>query len=386
MDPGSVFNNVFNNRGCSVDGAVSTNNPFISIVNSLFDSTGTSNGLELGSLGNVIDNNTFTISDNVNITQQQHPMNFNLQQQHNNPYQHQSSATGKSAFGFGMAPFPQMDFMSPMNAQLQQHNMMLNMMQQQQQMMSLLHYQQQQQQQQQQHHHYIQQQYMNGQQNNSISQNEQQYYEHDRNDISQLCDKHEIDVETTIMTAINNGDELSHDQVSKLWNVHKDKYSTDEFQGMKEEYDKLMKGSADAIYDDGGVSASAYKEAWGRTATKLEALDDGYVYQFGENNPFISQTNDITDEIKRNDDTSDTSNELFQKGLSFFKEGDIASAINAFEAELKANNESNDESWRMLGLCHMENDLDKIAIHCLKKSLDCDPYNLNSLLALGKAY
>ena len=35
------------------------------------------------------------------------------------------------------------------------------------------------------------------------------------------------------------------------------------------------------------------------------------------------------------------------------------------------------------GVCHSENDEDKKAIISLRRSLDEDPYNLDSLLALG---
>lgn len=170
-----------------------------------------------------------------------------------------------------------------------------------------------------------------------------------------------------MMRAINNGEELSHDQVSELWDIHKDKYSSNEYEGMKEEYEKLMKGSANTVYDNNDVSAGAYNDAWDRTASKLEALDD-YTYQFNEENPFADNLSHSSSDNKQRND-SNNNDDLFEKGMSFFKDGDIKSAINAFEAELQASNQSNDESWRMLGICHMENDLDKIAIHCLKSHL-----------------
>lgn len=60
-------------------------------------------------------------------------------------------------------------------------------------------------------------------------------------------------------------------------------------------------------------------------------------------------------------------------------------AILAFEAETQRNN-GNSESWRMLGVCHAENDEDKKAIICLQKSIEEDPYNTEALLAIGTSY
>jgi peroxin-5 len=40
----------------------------------------------------------------------------------------------------------------------------------------------------------------------------------------------------------------------------------------------------------------------------------------------------------------------------------------------------------MLGKCHAESDEDKKAILALQRAVDCDPYNLESLLALGTSY
>jgi len=41
---------------------------------------------------------------------------------------------------------------------------------------------------------------------------------------------------------------------------------------------------------------------------------------------------------------------------------------------------------RCPGKCHAENDEDKRAIYCLNRALDCDPYSLDALLALGTSY
>merc|ERR1711920_36243 len=52
------------------------------------------------------------------------------------------------------------------------------------------------------------------------------------------------------------------------------------------------------------------------------------------------------------------------------------------EAEVQRNPDSS-EGWRMLGQLYAEMDQDPEAIQCLKKGHEVDPYNLESLLALG---
>jgi peroxin-5 len=44
------------------------------------------------------------------------------------------------------------------------------------------------------------------------------------------------------------------------------------------------------------------------------------------------------------------------------------------------------EAWRMLGVCHAENDEDKKAIVCLRRAVEADPYNVDAQLALGTSY
>ncbi len=70
----------------------------------------------------------------------------------------------------------------------------------------------------------------------------------------------------------------------------------------------------------------------------------------------------------------------------FFGEGAIDEAILAFQAFVQQNTNDSSEGWRMLGLSHQEHDQDRDAICCLEKSVEEDPYNLDSLLALGVSY
>jgi peroxin-5 len=68
--------------------------------------------------------------------------------------------------------------------------------------------------------------------------------------------------------------------------------------------------------------------------------------------------------------------------LQLIREGKDAEAIKALEAEVRLN-ENSSEGWRLLGQLHAQFDRDIDAIKCLEKGHECDPYNLDSILALG---
>ncbi|KAL8424779.1 hypothetical protein ACSSS7_008438 [Eimeria intestinalis] len=63
-------------------------------------------------------------------------------------------------------------------------------------------------------------------------------------------------------------------------------------------------------------------------------------------------------------------------------EGKLQAAIEALKEEVQRSPHSS-EGWRLLGECHAANEQDVEAIHCLKKGHGVDPYNLDSLMALG---
>jgi peroxin-5 len=75
-----------------------------------------------------------------------------------------------------------------------------------------------------------------------------------------------------------------------------------------------------------------------------------------------------------------------EEGLKKFQEGHLKEAIYSFEMELQRKNPNNSNAWRMLGRCHAENDMDAEAIKCLEAAVDRDPFNPESLLALGVSY
>merc|ERR1740138_221847 len=64
------------------------------------------------------------------------------------------------------------------------------------------------------------------------------------------------------------------------------------------------------------------------------------------------------------------------------REGRDREALLALEAEVQRNPESS-EGWRQMGQLYAELDQDVEAIQCLRKGHEVDPYNLDSLLALG---
>lgn len=68
--------------------------------------------------------------------------------------------------------------------------------------------------------------------------------------------------------------------------------------------------------------------------------------------------------------------------LKLIAQGRDAEAIIALEAEVRLN-ENSSEGWRLLGQLHAQFDRDLEAIKCLEKGHACDPFNLDSILALG---
>ncbi|CAE7368205.1 PEX5, partial [Symbiodinium necroappetens] len=67
---------------------------------------------------------------------------------------------------------------------------------------------------------------------------------------------------------------------------------------------------------------------------------------------------------------------------SFFLQWRDREALLCLESEVQRNPESS-EGWRMLGQLYAQLDQDVEAIQCLRKGHEVDPYNLDSLLALG---
>lgn len=87
-------------------------------------------------------------------------------------------------------------------------------------------------------------------------------------------------------------------------------------------------------------------------------------YSFASDNPYLDSADPLA-EAQR-----------------LLREGRDREALLAFEAEVQRNPESS-EGWRQLGELYAQLDQDVEAIQCLRKGHEVDPYNLDSLLALG---
>lgn len=121
-----------------------------------------------------------------------------------------------------------------------------------------------------------------------------------------------------------------------------------------------------------------FKQSWNepdmleQTWSRGETESPPYIFQ--KDNPFL--------EYSPNGLVSCTLGSALTEGEALCNAGRYDEALLTFEAEVQANPESS-EGWRCLGqlLADMEQDVD--AIICLKKGHQVDPYNLDSLLALG---
>lgn len=132
-----------------------------------------------------------------------------------------------------------------------------------------------------------------------------------------------------------------------------------------------------------GPSREGYNQAWQDLQSKLQSGELGgdaksksaYEFASAQDNPNIVSGKPVD------------INNMMESGMKYFREGRIKHAILCFESVVQDSaGAERDDAWRMLGMCHAENDQEKEAIYCLNRALDCDPYNLDALLALGTSY
>jgi len=126
--------------------------------------------------------------------------------------------------------------------------------------------------------------------------------------------------------------------------------------GSQEEVDRIM----DQMMEGGIPGMPGYDPG----TMNIDAINRARDYTFAEENPF----REVTDPLA--------------EALRLIREGRDREALLCLEAEVQRNTESS-EGWRLLGQLYAELDQDVEAIQCLRKGHEVDPYNLDSLLALG---
>merc|ERR1719221_448933 len=120
-----------------------------------------------------------------------------------------------------------------------------------------------------------------------------------------------------------------------------------------------MEGDQAAIWDQmfGGDGMDNMEQIWGAGNKQKD-------YEFSKDNQYLD------------------SDDPLAEAMRLLAEGKDREALLALEAEVQRNPESS-EGWRQLGQLYAELDQDVEAIQCLRRGHEVDPYNLDSLLALG---
>lgn len=287
----------------------------------------------------------------------------------------------------GMMPQQQHHQVVPMQQANSPHHMMMMQQQQHQQMMMMqqMHMQQhqmaamvqfQQQQQQQKHH----------QQQQMKMREAQRQKEDTKSEAENTSAEYETTVDDDVATVSeeeqlqNEGltEGASVERLAQAWREAEAEYA-EEFD---EDYDDFDVSNMGGMYDEG------YREAVGTdaTATDTDVGADAAepLYEFSEASRAYgchqTQTTDISPQSLTYPEN------LYERGLQQFDEGNIPEAILCFESALRNVDPDHADAWRMLGKCHAENDEDQRAIACWRRGLERDPYSTETLLALGVAY
>jgi peroxin-5 len=124
-------------------------------------------------------------------------------------------------------------------------------------------------------------------------------------------------------------------------------------------------------------------------ADVAKELDDYY----NDNNMFLDGWDRPSSEQQyefQNKPLSNPQNEPIHdwlaEGMRHLTDGDVGAAIHALEMELQLHDVDNALAWFLLGQSHAEQDMDHLAILCLERSVETDPYHVPSRLALGVSY
>jgi len=157
--------------------------------------------------------------------------------------------------------------------------------------------------------------------------------------------------------AAAEGGPQSMEELEKLWKQNGFPGDMEDMWNMAgEDGEAAMLEQAWGMGGDGGMADM--EQMWRTGATKDAE------YKFQGDNPYLDADSPLA-EAQR-----------------LLREGRDREALLALEAEVQKNPESS-EGWRQLGQLYAELDQDVEAIQCLRKGHEVDPYNLDSLLALG---
>ena len=365
-----LLKNLLVDNSCSVDGTVSSSNPLNTLVESIFDTstvvhddvTSASGsrqeyGLSGGSAITYVNpQQQYALNGMENILDIDMGMNMgqNMVMDASSQMQGAWEAEGGGGLVAPLAPIMTQG-MNP-NFQMQQ---MMHMTQLQQYM---------------QHQQMIHMQYLEMQER----QQEQMAYEAEEQEASlrddelnkhdTTCGSHQH-IEAALQSALEEEGDLGVERLEDIWK-------------------QFQQQHPDSIQIDNEANKSELKNSWSNLQDSQKGFDDSNanMYNFAMQNQFLASHQmaaaATAEDLAKHAHDAD---ELFEKGMKLFHSGDITRAILAFEAHLQINAD-HDESWRMLGSCHAENDMDKEAIICLKRAKECDPYNLDTLLALGTSH
>eukprot|EP00602_Paraphysomonas_sp_CaronLab_P013245 CAMPEP_0185040794 /NCGR_PEP_ID=MMETSP1103-20130426/39285_1 /TAXON_ID=36769 /ORGANISM="Paraphysomonas bandaiensis, Strain Caron Lab Isolate" /LENGTH=538 /DNA_ID=CAMNT_0027580233 /DNA_START=50 /DNA_END=1662 /DNA_ORIENTATION=+ len=192
----------------------------------------------------------------------------------------------------------------------------------------------------------------------------------------------------------------SIDREAEMQRMVEEAWNASPVEGSTEEVEAFWQG----VGQRGGWAGEENKTAWDAMwrAAHDRAMADAWVDRNTEgeiySNTWLQETEGIAEGTENmifttpaeenpysNSSESQSAEDLFERGLELYKQGQVGEAVLAFEASVSRDSE-NSEAWRMLGTCHADNDEDKRAIACLRRAVEADPFNLPALLSLGTSH
>ena len=182
-----------------------------------------------------------------------------------------------------------------------------------------------------------------------------------------------------------------------------DNWHTDleqEFQEYLETREETLHNNEEGLVDDITIEklAAAWEEANAQHHNEDDIFEDQYAqyhdpnetqqpeirpYEFSHQSASFGLQQQQQQQLGA---SANTNHDLLQRGIEYFHQGNIASAILSFESHLQNNDADSSDAWLYLGKCHAENDEDIKAIACLQRAVERDPFCTEALLGLGVSY